>query len=78
MKDNLEYYRYTDVIPTGKKTHARCHCWLGWQCEDHPDKQWEHDDCGAAGDRCDNLNCPYKEARMITERALSHRIKPSL
>jgi hypothetical protein len=24
----------------------------GWVCEDHPDKPWEHDGCGAPGMRC--------------------------
>ena len=23
-----------------------------WVCEDHPDKPWEHDDCGGAGLPC--------------------------
>lgn len=24
----------------------------GWVCEEHPDKPWQHDGCGAAGARC--------------------------
>jgi hypothetical protein len=28
-----------------------CHGEL-WVCEEHPDKPWEHDDCGAAGLAC--------------------------
>jgi hypothetical protein len=25
---------------------------MGWVCEEHPDKPWEHDGCGAAGAPC--------------------------
>jgi hypothetical protein len=31
-----------------------CPCNHGWMCEEHPDKPWEHDDCGGAGELCKN------------------------
>jgi hypothetical protein len=60
MSNETGYWRGSEIIPAGIVTDKGCHCWLGWQCEKHPDKLWERDG-GGAGDRCDNENCPYKE-----------------
>ena len=33
-------------------------------CEDHPDRPWQHNDCGTAGDLCTNPQCD-KDADSI-------------
>lgn len=46
------------------KVETECSCNNGWVCEDHPDQQWGHDGCGAAGELCTNPQCD-KDADSI-------------
>ena len=40
-----------------RKPAPECFCNHGWVCEEHPDKPWDHDNCGGAGQPCKNPDC---------------------
>jgi hypothetical protein len=54
-----------------EKKQTQCPCNHGWVCEDHPDKPWEHDGCGRAGDWCQNPDCDKDPDSIFVEMCCS-------
>lgn len=63
------------LVPLLRQVAPPCRCLAGWICEDHPDQPLDHDDCGGAGMRCDNPECPWWQGPNPAAMDLASELK---
>jgi hypothetical protein len=52
-------------------TVGACNCDQGWICEEHPDRQWPHDECAGPGTQCHNPECSWWQPNTSDTAATS-------
>jgi hypothetical protein len=62
-------YSIVQAFQPGRRCQG--HCAGGTVCEEHPDRPWEHDGCGAAGMPCENAACEFDAVTLAARRQAS-------